>query len=142
MRHEPEDFGISRMDQPDKGNHGWYVKIRCAGEHHRKYFADNLHGGRDATLTEARKFRDELVASLPKEVQDRAKRPPRESPKSGVPGIYYAYRKAGGKEYEGWEVCYQEKGRSKRKWFGIKTHGIEEALKKAKAWKRIYGSSK
>jgi hypothetical protein len=41
----PND-GISRIDQPEKHNHGWFVRVRLKGKTTSKFFADKLHRGK------------------------------------------------------------------------------------------------
>ena len=65
MKLSRPNYGISRIDQPEKHNHGWFVRIRLKGKITSKFFADKLHRGKQAALTEARLHRDTLVQKLP-----------------------------------------------------------------------------
>ena len=47
--------GISRIDQPEKHNHGFYVRLTRAGKTHSAFFADKSHGGREKALAAAQK---------------------------------------------------------------------------------------
>jgi hypothetical protein len=58
------NYGISRIDQPEKANHGWYVRIMSKGRKEQKFFSDKLHGGRESALEVARKHRDGLKADI------------------------------------------------------------------------------
>jgi hypothetical protein len=60
----PND-GISRIDPPEKHNHGRFVRITLQGEKNSKFFADTSHRGKQAVLTEARRHRDTLVKKTP-----------------------------------------------------------------------------
>jgi hypothetical protein len=61
--------GISRIDQPSKRTHGWFVRVGyherrdgSYGPRHTKFFGDASHGGKGKALTAAEKF----VASVSK----------------------------------------------------------------------------
>lgn len=67
------DYGISRIDQEKKKNHGWYVRL---GQKKKtadtkstglviKWFSDRKCGGRDKGYRAAKSFRDEQFISLP-----------------------------------------------------------------------------
>jgi hypothetical protein len=58
------NYGISRIDQPEKANLGWYVRIMSKGRKEQKFFSDKLHGGREPALDVARKHRDVLKAEI------------------------------------------------------------------------------
>src|SRR4051812_4166705 len=38
--------GISRIDQKEKRNHGWYARVEYGRERAVKWFADKKHGGK------------------------------------------------------------------------------------------------
>jgi hypothetical protein len=59
-----ENHHISRIDQPDKNQHGWYVRVRFKGRGASKFFSDQRHGGEDQALAEARTWRDEKFEEL------------------------------------------------------------------------------
>ncbi len=55
---------VSRIDQPDKNNYGWYVRIRREGSTTAKFFRDSKYGTRTKALKAAIVFRDQLLANL------------------------------------------------------------------------------
>jgi len=63
MRERP-NYGVSRIDQPEKANHGWYVRITKNGHTEQKFFADKSYGGKDPALEQAREFRDLLKEQI------------------------------------------------------------------------------
>ena len=63
LRDRP-NYGISRIDQPEKANHGWYVRITKKGHTEQKFFADKSYGGRSESLDSAREFRDFLKEQI------------------------------------------------------------------------------
>jgi hypothetical protein len=55
--------GISRIDQPSKRTHGWFVRVGyherkdgSYGPRHTKFFGDAGHGGKKKALSAAEKF--------------------------------------------------------------------------------------
>ena len=40
------NYGISRIDQPEKKNHGFYVRITNKGKTSQKFFTDKSCGGK------------------------------------------------------------------------------------------------
>lgn|GEM_PF-1844508 len=48
-------LGISRIDQPEKHTHGWFVRLTRQGRRHTAFFADRKHGGKARALVEAEK---------------------------------------------------------------------------------------
>lgn len=65
-------YGISRIDQPAKKNHGWYVRITFKGVITQKFFSDKTYGTKGKALKAAQEHRDELVAGLPQARQESA----------------------------------------------------------------------
>ena len=60
-----KDRGIVRIDQPEKYNHGWWVRRRRGEKTHSKFFTDKRYGGKRKALLAARSFNDNLTAILP-----------------------------------------------------------------------------
>jgi hypothetical protein len=67
-------YGVSRIDQPEKKNHGWYVRVTFKGKTDQKFFADKAHGGKNKALKAAQAHRDHLVTQLPPARQEAAAR--------------------------------------------------------------------
>ena len=61
---ERPNYGISRIDQPEKATQGWYVRITKNGSTEQKFFADKSYGGRDAAWEQAREHRDLLKEQI------------------------------------------------------------------------------
>lgn len=53
--------GISRIDQPAKRTHGWYVRVRSQGRLVCKFFPDKRAGGKAEALAGALSYRDQLA---------------------------------------------------------------------------------
>jgi hypothetical protein len=56
--------GISRIDQPEKHNHGFFVRLAREGKTHSAFFADKSHGGRQKALAAARQHYEMLLAKF------------------------------------------------------------------------------
>jgi hypothetical protein len=54
-------MGISRIDQPEKHNHGYYVRITRDGHTSAKFFSDKSSGGKRAALRLAKAHEAVLV---------------------------------------------------------------------------------
>lgn len=67
-------YGVSRIDQPEKKNHGWYVRVTFKGKTDQKFFADKGHGSKSKALKAAQEHRDTLVTKLPPNRQEAASR--------------------------------------------------------------------
>ena len=67
-------YGVSRIDQPEKKNHGWYVRVTYKGKTEQKFFADKSNGGKTKALKSAQGHRDHLVTLLPPNRQEAASR--------------------------------------------------------------------
>ena len=130
-------YGISRIDQPEKKNHGFYVRITHKGKTTQKYFPDKASGGKTKALKLAKEFRDKIVAKLPKAKREAATVPRRRVKKSGVVGVTHVVSKSpAGKTYEYWQAAWDEKGKRKTAKFSVAKHGNKKALDLAKKAKK------
>ena len=48
--------GISRIDQPEKRTHGFFVRLQRRGISHNAFFADQSHGGKRRALRAAQQY--------------------------------------------------------------------------------------
>jgi hypothetical protein len=78
-------YGISRIDQPEKKNHGWYVRVTYKGKTEQKFFADKAHGSKPKALKMAQEHRDHLVTLLPPARQEAAAK--KVSTKKAAPAV-------------------------------------------------------
>jgi hypothetical protein len=127
------NYGISRIEQEEKKNFGWNVRVTYNNKTTHKYFPDKSCGGKNKALKLAREFRDGVVKKLPKAKQEAASRPLRKVKKSGVTGVTHVVSTAGGgKSYEYWQAAWEDKegGRRTAK-FSISRYGNKEALELA-----------
>lgn len=135
------NYGISRIDQPDKKNHGYYVRITHKGKTQQKYFPDKASGSKTKALKLAKEYRDNVVAKLPKAKREAASRKRRNVKQSGVTGVTHVLSRAvGGKAYEYWQAAWDENGVRRTAKFSIAKYknapALEMAKKKVRAMKR------
>jgi hypothetical protein len=134
--------GVSRIDQPSKNNHGWYVRVSFNGKQHSKFFNDFKHGGKDAALTAAVAYRDATERELGKPRTDRQVASKTSRNSSGIVGVRRRTRhsKAGaatGELKEYYEVSWTPwPGKVRRKLFSINDMGERSAFLAACAFRR------
>ena len=132
------NYGITRIDQPEKKNHGFYVRITHRGKSHQKYFPDKSSGGKTKALKAAKDHRDKLLSKMPKYKQEAAAKKKRRIKQSGMVGVTHVVSKSPkGKTYEYWQAAWLD-GDSKRKTakFSITRYGNDKALDLAKKARR------
>jgi len=131
---------ISRIDQPEKNNHGWYVRVHFQGRQVAKFFADQKHGGKKKALAKALEFRDRTEKGLGKPRSERPVFVPRK--KRGVVGVretVYRTRSAEGEVRTSpvFEVTWSPKpGVVGRTSVSIRKWGRREAYRRAKDIRR------
>lgn len=89
MRNSKREYGIIRREDTRSGTRGWEVGIgrdgRIVG---RSYFSDQLHGGNEASLEAARKFRDAVLEKFPPLPRAVISQRLRSNNTSGHPGVH------------------------------------------------------
>jgi|CXWL01.1.fsa_nt_gi hypothetical protein len=138
---------VSRIDQPEKNNHGWYVRVRREGATTSKFFRDSKYGTQAKALRGAIAFRDELLKhlSLPPSKRKVALHTGRNT--SGIVGVARrTMRRRDGRSGGSYWVATWSPGNGKtaRKLFSIAELGERGALLAACACRRdrereIYG---
>lgn len=56
--------GICRIDQPEKHNHGFFVRLQRKGKIHPAFFSAKKHGGRAPALAAAQPHHQKLLAKF------------------------------------------------------------------------------
>lgn len=133
---------ISRIDQPQRNTHGWYVRVSFNGARRVKFFSDASHGGREEALKQAVVFRNDSEKQLGKPRTDRLviARNPRN--RSGITGVQRKTKvvktEAGERLTRNvYEVTWNpEPGRLARTWVSIDEYGEEAAFRRACAIRR------
>lgn len=134
--------GISRIDQPERKTHGWYVRVRFNGTQRAKFFSDETHGGRDEALLQAVQFRNRAEHDLGKPRTDRLVIASNPRNRSGIMGVQRKTKiiktDTGERLTKNvYEVTWNpEPGRLCRTWVSIDEYGEEAALRKACAIRR------
>lgn len=123
--------GISRIDQPEKYNHGFFVRAQRNGKLHSAFFTDKKFGGRAKALAVAQRHHRMLVAKLgPTKRMSRrlwAEMPRRKS-SSGIVGVQKLVVRRGGKIREYWKATWSpEPYVVARKEFSVRMHGYNKA---------------
>lgn len=133
-------FGISRIDQPEKKNHGYYVRITHRGSTNQKFFPDKSNGGKTKALKAARDFRDKAFSKLPKARREAAANRRKKIKQSGMTGVTHVVSKSvAGKSYEYWQAAWTTRGKRKTAKFSIARYGNNKALELAKKARRKAG---
>ncbi len=143
--------GISRIDQPERKTHGWYVRVRFNGEQRAKFFSDEAHEGREGALEKAVRYRDRMERELGKPRTDRLVIASNPRNRSGIMGIQRKTKTiktpTGERKIKNvYEVSWNpEPGKLCRTWVSIDEYGEEAAFRKACAIRRekereMYGS--
>lgn len=130
MNNPRANYAITRIDQPEKKNHGFYVRISHNKVSHQKYFPDKSLGGKKKALVAARSFRDELLKKMPDRKQEAASRKKRRIMHSGVTGVTHVMaRSVNGKNYDYWQAAWIDvSNQLKTAKFSISRYGSDVAL--------------
>jgi hypothetical protein len=142
--------GISRIDQPHKHNHGWYVRVAFQKKVYSKFFSDLSNDGRDKALRKAVRYRNALEVQFGKPRTDRLVVASPPCKRRGVVGVVRTLkptRTRTGKLTKSpvYEVTWSpEPNKVKRTSFSILKHGEKGAFLKAyklrkKVERQIYG---
>jgi hypothetical protein len=130
--------GVSRIDYPGSGT-GWFARVTFEGRTHSRYFADASHGGTEAALEKAVRWRNTKEKELGKPRTDRHLAAGGGRSSTGVPGVYRAKNS--------FVVAWSpEPGNLVREFVSIREFGEEKALARAVALRRqrereVYGKS-
>lgn len=139
---------VSRIDQPEKNNHGWYVRIRRNGTTTSKFFRDTKYGTQAKALKAAIKFRNELLKDLALPAGQRMVMPRTGRNTSGIVGVARRTmkRRDGRPATSYWIATWSPgDGTVGRKLFSVEALGERGALLAACAYRRdrereIYGT--
>lgn len=123
-------MGISRIDQPEKHNHGYYVRLTRNGKTQYKFFPDKSTGGKRAARRAAKEYEAELIqdaASL-----KRRPRKPSVRNTSGKVGVSRTRYGTGPDSAEYWQAAWVDgRGTRKSAKYSIKKYGEEKAKRLA-----------
>jgi hypothetical protein len=140
---------ITRIDQVENHNHGWYVRMTFRGEKRVKWFPDNQYGGIEESLQAALTYRAQAERELGKPHTTRRVAGPDSRNHTGIPGIRRVIRRDKKQKTpsEVYEVTWCPEPRViRRTSVSIRKHGEKEAFRRACAIRRqkereIYGDT-
>ena len=129
-------MSISRIDQPDKHNHGYYVRLTRNGKTKYKFFSDKSNGGKRAALKAAKLHEAELLDLAAKTAKP-AKPKLSKRNTSGLLGVSRGAWVENGKKAVYWQAAWVDaEGIRKSRKFAVKKYGEEKALRLAKKARR------
>lgn len=127
--------GICRIDQPEKHNHGFFVRLQRRGKIHPAFFSDKMHGGRAQALAAAQRHYEKLRAKLgpPKQMSRRWwAELPRRNGSSNVVGVQRSLDRRSKKPHVVWKATWSPKPYVvARKQFSVKRYGARKAKRLA-----------
>jgi hypothetical protein len=124
--------GISRIDQLDKHNHGWFVRVTRHGKTYSMFFADKRYGGKTSALKEAQSGYQQMVKKFPPMSRRDFSQIERRKSKSGIVGVTRLTKAVRGRNYHFWQATWSPKpGVIQKKAFSIGKYGEAKARKLA-----------
>jgi hypothetical protein len=127
--------GICRIDQPEKHNHGFFVRLQRKGKIHSAFFTDKKHGGRTRALAAAQEHSRKLAAKLGTPVQMSRRdwaQIRRRKGSSGIVGVQKIVDRRFKRPRIYWKATWSpEPYVVRRKQFSARKHGAEKAKKLA-----------
>ena len=126
---------ISRIDQPARRTHGFFLRAARQGEIFSGFFSDKQYGGRAEALAAATEYRGKLLKILGLPVQKSRRLNAEIVRRMGRSGIYGVQRVIDRKTRpwrKFWRAAWSpELGVVRKKQFSIRKFGEEEALRRA-----------
>ena len=127
--------GICRIDQPEKRNHGFLVRVMHKGKIHSAFFADRMHGGQAEALMAAQQHRRKLLAKLglPKQKSRRWwAELRRRIGSSNIVGVQRIVVRRSRRPVTYWKATWSpEPYVVRRKWFSVEKFGARKAKRLA-----------
>ncbi len=127
--------GICRIDQPEKHNHGFFVRLQRNGKIHSAFFADKKHGGRAPALAAAQEHYPKLLRKLGLPIQMSRRRWAeirRRKGSSSIVGVQRMVVRRDGKVRKYWKATWSpEPYVIARKVFSVQKYGSRKAKRLA-----------
>jgi hypothetical protein len=131
-KRSPKMAGISRIDQPEKHNHGWFVRLTRRGQRHSAFFSDKKNGGKARALKLAQVAYAKLVKEHPHMSRRDFAQIERRSNKTGIVGVTKLVKEVRGKKYKFWQATWSPlPGTVRKKAFSVTRYGDDKAKKLA-----------
>lgn len=120
--------GISRIDQPEKHNHGWFIRLTCKGQRYTAFCSDKRCGGKAKGLAKARAIYAKLVKDNPPMTRKEFAQVVRRPNKTGIPGVTRLVKVVRGTKYVFWQATWSpEPGVVAKKAFSVDKYGVAKA---------------
>lgn len=120
--------GISRIDQPEKHNHGWFVRLTRRGERYSAFFSDRKNGGKNRALKLAQKEYARLIKNHPPMSRKDFAQIQRRSNKTGIVGVTKLVKEVRGKKYKFWQATWSPvPGKVAKQAFSVTRYGETKA---------------
>jgi len=120
--------GVSRIDQPEKHNHGFYVRLTRNGKRFAKFFSDIGYGSKEKALSSARRHYAELEKKNPPMSRKAFAQIERRASKTGIVGVSKITKIVKGRAYKFWQATWSPvAGAVRKQAFSIKKYGEAKA---------------
>ena len=124
-------MSISRIDQPERHNHGYYVRVTRNQKTQSKFFADKSNGGKRAALRAAKQCESDLLEQAEAKARKR-KQIVSARNTSGIVGVSRGVWEEGGKKVAYWQAAWVGgKGERMSRKFSVNKYGEEKARRLA-----------
>ena len=131
--------GIARIDQPEKHNHGFFVRLQRKGIVHSAFFADLSYGGKRRAFRAAQKHFRGLEKKYQPMTRKRWAEMLRRKGKSGIIGVRRAViRRRGQRRRVSWQANWSPRPHVvRRRSFAVRKFGERKAKTLAMLARRI-----
>jgi hypothetical protein len=127
-KRNPSMRGISRIDQPEKHNQGWFIRLTCKGKRYSAFCSDKQHGGKAKGLVKARAIYAKLAKAHPKMTRQEFAQVVRRPNKTGIPGVTRLTKVVRGRKYVFWQATWSpEPGVVAKQAFSVDKYGVAKA---------------
>ena len=124
--------GISRIDQPEKHNHGFFVRVQRRGKIHSAFFTDFMHDGRARALAAAQRHHRKLLKQFKPMTRRRWAEMRRRKGSSSIVGVQKRVLRRNGEVRKYWVATWSpEPYVVRRKAFSVKKLGAKKARRLA-----------
>lgn len=130
----PKNKFITRIDNPSRRTHGWYVRLKSGERKVSKFFSDQKHGGYEPAFLKAKKFRDEFLEIKGDRLSQRRIFGLGSRNNTGFNGVVRSsfVKTPGGSELVNYVVTWSpEPNISRKKYFSAQKVGEPEAFRRA-----------
>lgn len=124
--------GLSRIDQPEKHNHGWFIRLPRKKKMYSAFCSDKKCGGKAKGLIKAKAIYAKLAKQHPPMSRKEFAQVVRRPNKTGIPGVTKSVKFVGRKKYAFWLATWSpEIGVVAKRSFSVNRHGDLKAKKLA-----------